>query len=173
MASAGVKRNVNIGAKPKTKVSRGQGVVAENKRAFFNYDIEERFEAGLVLNGWEVKSARQGKLQLTDGYVLIREGELFLMGCQIQTLTTTSTHYSAEMLRTKKLLMHQAQIQRLAGKVQQKGYALVALNIHWKNGKLKCELALARGKQAHDKRQTLKDRESKRQVERLMKSQTR
>jgi SsrA-binding protein len=173
MASPGTKASHPRTDSKASSGRRNLGTVAENKRAFFNYEIEERFEAGLVLNGWEVKSARQGKLQLTDGYVLNREGELFLMGCQIQTLTTTSTHSPAQALRTKKLLMHKSQIRRLIGQVQQKGYTLVALNIHWKNGKLKCEIALARGKQLHDKRQTLKERDSKRQVERLMKTQTR
>ena len=151
--------------KPKTTDSR----IADNKKALFNYAIEERFEAGVVLQGWEVKALRQGKVQLTDGYVLIREGELFLIGCQINPLRTTSTHVTADAARTKKLLLHKAEINRLVGTVEQKGYALVPLNLHWKNGKVKCEIGLGRGKAEHDKRDTIKEREGKREVERALK----
>jgi SsrA-binding protein len=147
--------------------------IADNKKAFFNYAIEERFEAGLVLEGWEVKALREGKVQLTDGYVVIRAGELFLIGCQINPLNTASSHVSPDAVRTKKLLLHKEQIRRLIGKIEQKGYTLVALNLHWKNGKVKCEMALAKGKAEHDKRDTIKDREGKREVERAMKSRQR
>lgn len=147
--------------------------IADNKKAFFNYAIEERFEAGMVLEGWEVKALREGKVQLTDGYVVIREGELFLIGCQINPLNTASSHISPDAVRTKKLLLHRDQIRRLIGKIEQKGYTLVALNLHWKNGKVKCEMALAKGKAEHDKRDTIKDREGKREVERAMKSRQR
>lgn len=147
--------------------------IAENKKALFNYAIEERFEAGMVLQGWEVKALREGKVQLTDGYVHIRDGEIFLIGCQINPLRTTSTHISAEAARTKKLLLHRDQIRRLIGKVEQKGFTLVPLNLHWKNGKVKCEVALAKGKAEHDKRNTIKDREGQREVERAMKSRHR
>ena len=147
--------------------------IADNKKALFNYAIEERFEAGMVLEGWEVKALREGKVQLTDGYVLIREGELFLIGCQINPLNTASTLISPDSVRTKKLLLHREQIRRLIGKVEQKGYTLVPLNLHWKNGKVKCEMALAKGKAEHDKRDTIKDREGKREVERAMKSRNR
>lgn len=143
--------------------------IADNKKALFNYAIEERFEAGMVLQGWEVKAVREGKVQLTDGYVVIRNGELFLIGCQISPLKTASTHISPDAVRTKKLLLHKDQIRRLIGKVEQKGYALVPLNLHWKNGKVKCEMALAKGKAEHDKRDTIKDREGKREVERALK----
>lgn len=143
--------------------------IADNKKALFNYAIEERFEAGMVLQGWEVKALREGKVQLTDGYVVIREGELFLIGCQINPLRTASTHVSPDAVRTKKLLLHRDQIRRLIGKVEQKGFTLVPLNLHWKNGKVKCEMALAKGKAEHDKRDTIKDREGKREVERAMK----
>lgn len=147
--------------------------IADNKKALFNYAIEERFEAGMVLQGWEVKALREGKVQLTDGYVVIREGELFLIGCQINPLRTASTHVSPDSVRTKKLLLHKDQIRRLIGKVEQKGHTLVPLNLHWKSGKVKCEIALAKGKAEHDKRDTIKDREGKREVERAMKSRSR
>ena len=140
--------------------------IADNKKALFNYAIEERFEAGMVLQGWEVKALREGKVQLSDG-------ELFLIGCQINPLRTASTHVSAESARTKKLLLHKAQIHRLIGKVEQKGFALVPLNLHWKGGGVKCEIALGKGKGEHDKRNTIKDREGKREVERAMKEQKR
>lgn len=147
--------------------------IADNKKALFNYAIEERFEAGMVLEGWEVKALREGKVQLTDGYVVIRESELFLIGCQINPLNTASTHINPDSVRTKKLLLHREQIRRLIGKVEQKGYTLVPLNLHWKNGKVKCEMALAKGKAEHDKRDTIKEREGKREVERVMKSRHR
>ena len=147
--------------------------IADNKKAAFNYFFEERFEAGIVLEGWEVKSLREGKVQLTDGYVVIRNSELFIIGLQIQPLGTASTHISPDKQRTKKLLMHREEIKRLIGKVEQKGYTLVPINLHWKNGKVKCEVALAKGKAEHDKRDTIKDREGKREVERAMKSRQR
>ncbi len=143
--------------------------IADNKKAAYNYFFEERLEAGLVLQGWEVKALREGKVQLTDGYVLARGGELFLIGCQINPLKTASTHVSPEAARTKKLLLHKEQIQKLVNKVDQKGYTLVPLNLHWKDGRVKCEIALAKGKAEHDKRDTIKDREGKREVERAMK----
>jgi SsrA-binding protein len=120
-----------------------------------------------------VKSLREGKVQLTDGYVVIRNGELFLIGLQINPLHTASTHVSPDKVRTKKLLMHKAEIKRLIGKVEQKGYTLVPINLHWKTGKVKCEIALAKGKAEHDKRDTIKDREGKREVERAMKDRNR
>ena len=147
--------------------------IAENKKAFFNYFIEERFECGLVLEGWEVKAVREGKVQLTDGYVVIRDGELFIIGCKINPLKTASSHVRPDAVRTKKLLMKKDEIRRLIGKVEQKGYTLVPLNLHWKNGKVKCEIALAKGKAEHDKRDTIKEREGKREVERALKQRSR
>ena len=147
--------------------------IADNKKATYNYFFEERFEAGIVLEGWEVKALREGKVQLTDGYVVIRDGELFLIGCQINALKTASTHVNPEAMRTKKLLMHKEQILRLIGKVEQKGHTLVALQLYWKAGKVKAEIALAKGKAEHDKRDTIKDREGKREVERAMKQRHR
>ncbi len=159
----------NKAAKPAVRDPR----IADNKKALFNYHVEERFECGMVLEGWEVKALRAGKVQLTDGYVVIRDGELFLIGCQINPLGTASTHVRADSARTKKLLMHREEIRRLIGKVEQKGYTLVPLNLHWKNGRVKCEIALAKGKAEHDKRDTIKEREGKREVERAMKSRHR
>jgi len=147
--------------------------IADNKKAIFNYFIEERFEAGMVLEGWEVKAVREGKVQLTDGYVVIRDGEMYVIGCQINPLKTASTHVRPDAVRTKKLLLKKDEIRRLIGKVEQKGYTLVPLNLHWKNGKVKCEIGLAKGKAEHDKRDTIKDREGKREVERAMKSRQR
>jgi SsrA-binding protein len=152
-----------------TKKKETPARIADNKKAAFNYFFEERFEAGMVLEGWEVKAAREGKAQLTDGYVVIRNGELFLIGCLINPLKTASTHVNPEAARTKKLLMHKDEIRRLIGKVEQKGYTLVPIQMYWKAGKVKCEIALAKGKAEHDKRDTIKDREGKREVERAMK----
>ena len=158
----------------KSSPSKGEeSRIADNKKAVFNYAIEERFEAGMVLQGWEVKALREGKVQLTDGYVVVRNGELFLIGCQINPLKTASTHVSPDAVRTKKLLLQKDQIRRLIGKVEQKGFTLIPLNLHWKNGKVKCEIALGKGKAEHDKRDTIKDREGKREVERAMKSRNR
>lgn len=144
--------------------------IADNKKAAYNYFFEERFETGIVLEGWEVKSLREGKVQLTDGYVVIRNGELFIIGLQINPLGTASTHIHPDKLRTRKLLMHKAEILRLIGKVEQKGYTLVPLNLHWKAGRVKCDIALAKGKADHDKRDTIREREGKREVERALKS---
>ena len=147
--------------------------IAENRRARFEYHIEERYEAGVVLEGWEVKAIRDGQVQMTDGYVVIKNGELYLIGLRINALRSASTHIKPEADRTKKLLMHKAEIRRLIGKIEQKGYTLVPINLHWKSGKVKCDIALAKGKAEHDKRDTIKDREGKREVERAMKSRHR
>ena len=147
--------------------------IVDNRKAFHDYFIEERYEAGLALEGWEVKSIRAGRAQIAEGYVIVRRGEIFLVGANISPLPTASTHVTPDSVRTKKLLLHKEQIRRLIGKVEQKGYTLVPLNLHWKAGKVKCEIALAKGKAEHDKRDTIKDREGKREVERAMKSRSR
>jgi SsrA-binding protein len=147
--------------------------ITENRKASFNYFFEEKYEAGIVLQGWEVKALREGKVQLTDGYVVVKDGELFVIGLQINPLHTASTHVSTDATRSRKLLMHKDEIRRLVGKVEQRGYTLVPLNLHWKAGKVKCEVALARGKAEHDKRHTIRDREGKREVERAMKDRHR
>ena len=159
--------------KKTTKPQARDARIADNKKAVFNYAIEERYECGMVLEGWEVKAVRAGQIQLTDGYVVIRDGELFLIGLRINALRSASTHIRADSARTKKLLMHREEIRRLVGKVEQKGYTLVPLNLHWKNGRVKCEVGLGKGKAEHDKRDTIKDREGKREVERAMKSRQR
>jgi len=156
-----------------TKKETAASRIADNKKAAYNYFFEERYEAGMVLQGWEVKAARGGKAQLTDGYVVIRDGELFLIGCLINPLKTASTHVNPEAARTKKLLMKKDEIKRLIGKVEQKGYTLVPIQMYWKEGRVKCEIALAKGKAEHDKRDTIKDREGKREVERAMKERHR
>jgi len=142
--------------------------IAENRRARYEYSIEEQFEAGMVLAGWEVKAIRAGQVQLTDGYVHVRDGELYLIGCRINALRTASTHVQPEADRTKKLLMHKAEIRRLIGKVEQKGFTLVPLNLHFKGGLVKAEIALAKGKAQHDKRDTEKKRDWEREKGRLM-----
>ncbi len=142
--------------------------IAENRRARFDYHIEEQYEAGVVLQGWEVKAVRAGQVQLTDGYVHIRNGELFLIGCRINALRAASTHVSPEADRTKKLLMHKEQIKRLIGKTEQKGFTIVPLNLHYKGGHVKAEIALAKGKAEHDKRNTEKKKDWEREKGRLM-----
>ena len=130
--------------------------------------IEEKFEAGIVLEGWEVKAIREGQVQLTDGYVVVKDGELFLIGLRINALRSASTHVRPDADRTKKLLMHKAQIRRLIGKTEQKGYTIVPLNLHYKGGRVKADIALAKGKAEHDKRNTIKDRDWEREKGRLM-----
>jgi SsrA-binding protein len=142
--------------------------IVENRRARHEYHIEETFEAGIVLAGWEIKSIRAGQVQLTDGYVHIRGGELFMIGCRINPLRSASTHVVAEPDRTKKLLMHKDEIRRLIGKVEQKGFTLVPLNLHYKGGRVKVEVALAKGKAMHDKRETEKKKDWEREKGRLM-----
>ncbi|MCE2915002.1 MAG: SsrA-binding protein SmpB [Rubrivivax sp.] len=142
--------------------------IAENRRARYEYHVEEQYEAGMVLAGWEVKAIRAGQVQLTDGYVLIKGGELYLIGCRINALRSASTHVSPEADRTKKLLMKKDEIRRLIGKVEQKGFTLVPLNLHYKGGLVKAEIALAKGKAQHDKRDTERQRDWDREKQRLM-----
>jgi SsrA-binding protein len=142
--------------------------IAENRRARFDYHLEEQYEAGIALEGWEIKAIRAGQAQLTDGYVVIRDGELYLIGCRINPLRSASTHVHPEPDRTRKLLMHKDEIRRLVGKVEQRGYTLVPLNLHYKGGRVKVELALAKGKALHDKRETEKNRDWERERGRLM-----
>ena len=144
--------------------------IAENRRARFEYHIEGRHEAGMVLAGWEIKAIRAGQVQLSDGYVVIKDGELWLIGCRIHPLGTASTHVRPEADRTKKLLMHKAEIRRLIGKVEQRGYSLIPLNLHYAKGRIKLEVALARGKLKHDKRADEREREWNREKQRLLRS---
>jgi SsrA-binding protein len=144
--------------------------IAENKKARFNYTLEEEYEAGVVLEGWEVKAIRAGQVQLTDGYVVIKQGELFLIGCRINPLNTASTHVHPQADRTRKLLMKGEEIRRLIGKIERKGYTLVPLNLHYKGGRVKADIALAKGKETHDKRETEKKKDWEREKGRLMRT---
>lgn len=145
------------------------GTIALNKKARHDYFIDERYEAGLALQGWEVKALRAGRLQLKEGYVLLKDGEAFLFGSHISPLPTTSTHVIADPTRSRKLLLHRRQIDGLVGAVERKGYTLVPLAVYWKNGKAKVEIGLARGKKQHDKRADSRDRDWEREKGRLMK----
>ena len=144
--------------------------IAQNRKARFDYFIEERTEAGLVLTGWEVKSLRAGKAQLTESYVILRDGELWLLGAHVTPLTSASTHVETDPVRTRKLLMHRDEIDRLAGLVERKGYTLVPLELYWSKGRAKLAIGLARGKKQHDKRDAEKDRDWQRDKSRAMKS---
>jgi SsrA-binding protein len=147
--------------------------IVDNKKAFFDYFIEDRYEAGLVLEGWEVKAIREGKVQIKEAYVVVRGKELFLFGAHVSALTTTSNFSHPEALRTRKLLLHKAEMEKLIGKVERSGYTLVPLNLHFKGGRVKCEVGLAKGKKQHDKRATEKDRDAKREVASAMKQNKR
>ncbi len=151
------------------KSKASPGTIARNKKARFEYQLHEKFEAGLALTGWEVKSLRAGKVQLTDTYVLLKNGEAFLLGCNITPLNTASTHVTADPQRTRKLLLHKKELSRLIGSVQQKGYTCIPLALYWKGNKVKCEISLATGKKDHDKRADLKEREWNRDKSRVMK----
>ncbi len=152
------------------KKAAASATIAVHKKARHDYFIEESFEAGLALQGWEVKSLREGRAQLTESYVFIRDGEAWLLGAHITPLVTASTHVRTDPTRTRKLLMHRHQLDRLIGAVERKGFTLVPLNLHWSAGKVKLEIGLAKGKKQHDKRATQKDRDWKRQKSRLLKS---
>ncbi|MBG7618270.1 SsrA-binding protein SmpB [Herbaspirillum sp. AP02] len=147
--------------------------IIDNKKAFFDYFIEERFEAGLVLQGWEVKSIRAGRVQLKEAYVIVRNGEVYLFGCHISALTSTSTHVHPETTRTRKLLLNAAEISKLIGKVERSGYTLVPLNLHYSKGRVKCDIGLAKGKKQHDKRETEKQRDGQREIQAAMKQNRR
>jgi len=154
--------------KPKEKKVSAQ--IAQNRKARHDYFIETRYEAGLVLTGWEVKSLRAGRTQLKEGYVVIERGEAFLVGAHFSPLTSASTHVKPDPTRARKLLLHREEINKLIGAVERRGYTLVPLSLYWKKGRAKLEVGLARGKQLHDKRADLKARESEREMERALKS---
>jgi SsrA-binding protein len=143
--------------------------ITDNKKAFHEYFIEERYEAGLVLDGWEVKAIRAGRVQLKESYVVVKNGEVFLIGCHISPLTTASTHVHPDPIRTRKLLLHGHEISKLIGKTERAGYTLVPLNLHYAKGRIKLEIGLAKGKKQHDKRATEKEKEWKREQAKLMK----
>lgn len=157
----------------KASPSESSKTVAVNKKARFEYFIEEKLEAGLALEGWEVKALRAGKAQLTESYVLLKEGQAWLFGCHITPLPTASTHVHPDPTRTRKLLMHRREIDRLVGAVERRGYTLVPLKMYWNRGRAKLEVGLAKGKKQHDKRATEKDRDWQRQKSRIMKTSSR
>ena len=142
--------------------------IAQNKKAFHNYFVEERYEAGLVLHGWEVKAIRAGRAQINDAYVIVKAEELFLIGAHISPLATASTHVNPDPVRTRKLLLNAAEIKRLVGAITQRGYALIPLDLHYTKGRIKLQIGLARGKQKHDKRADERDREWQREKQRLL-----
>ena len=146
----------------------GGGTIALNKRARHDYHFEQKFEAGLSLQGWELKSIRAGRANLTDGYAVVPQGELFLFGAQITPLIQASTHVVADDRRSRKLLLHRHEIDELIGRVQRDGYTLIPTALYWKGNKVKMELALARGKQNHDKREASKERDWNREKQRVM-----
>lgn len=155
-------------SKKKGKKPAGN-TIAVNRRARHDYFIEDRFEAGLALEGWEVKSLRAGSAHLTEAYVNLKQGEAWLVGAHFSPLRTTSTHIKADPTRARKLLMHRHELDRLAGAVERKGYTLVPLDLHWEKGRAKLSLGLGKGKKQHDKRADKKDRDWQRQKERIMK----
>lgn len=140
-----------------------------NRKAKFDYFIEEQLEAGLVLHGWEVKSLRAGKVNLSDAHVIIKSGEAFLLGAQIQPLPTAAAHDHPDPTRTRKLLLSRKEINSFIGSIERQGYTLIPLSLYWRNNKVKMKLALARGKKSHDKRDTMRDRDWQRDKARLMK----
>ncbi|MEJ2552553.1 MAG: SsrA-binding protein SmpB [Gammaproteobacteria bacterium] len=150
--------------------SQSSATIALNKRARHDYSIEDHYEAGLVLQGWEVKSLRDGRVQLAESYVLVRNGEAWLFGAHISALPTASTHIRPDATRTRKLLLKREELNKLIGAVERKGYTLVPLKLYWKRGRAKIEIGLAKGKKTHDKRAAEKDRDWKREKERLMKN---
>jgi len=152
------------------KKSAGGSTIALNKQVTHDYFIEERFEAGLALEGWEVKSLRENRVNLKESYVTIKAGEAFLFGAHITPLPTASTHIHPDPTRTRKLLLHREQLNRLIGAVERKGYTLVPTALYWKRGRAKLEIGLAKGKKQHDKRAAEKDRDWKREQERLLKT---
>lgn len=142
--------------------------IVENRKAFHDYFIEQRFEAGLALEGWEVKAIRAGRVQLKEAYVIVSNEEIFLIGCHISPLASASTHFVPDPTRTRKLLLHAEEISRLIGSVERSGYALVPLDLHYKGGRIKLEVGLARGKRQYDKREADKERDWRREQQRLL-----
>ena len=153
-----------------THSAPGIKIIVLNKKASHDYFIEQKFEAGLVLQGWEVKSLRAGHVQLRDSYILLKRQEAWLIGCHITPLLSASTHIHPDPVRTRKLLLNKTELDKLYGSVEQKGYTIVPLNLYWKNGRAKCEIALVKGKKEYDKRATKKDKDWEREKARILKS---
>ena len=147
--------------------------IADNRKARYEYSIEETYEAGIVLQGWEVKSMRAGRVQLKEAYVFLKNGEAFMFGAHMSPLPTASTHVIADPIRTRKLLLNRSELNGLVGAVDRKGYTLTPLELYWKNGRAKLRLGLAKGKKEHDKRATEKDRDWKREKGRVLKASRR
>ncbi|MGK2941634.1 MAG: SsrA-binding protein SmpB [Immundisolibacter sp.] len=150
--------------------SADTATIIVNRKARHDYFIEDRFEAGIALEGWEVKSLRAGRVQLVDSYVMLKNGEAWMHGALITPLPTVSTHYVPDQQRTRKLLLHRNELSKLIGAVERRGYTLIALSLYWKRGKCKVEIGLAKGKQSHDKRASERDRDWQRERGRLLKS---
>jgi len=155
--------------KPEARAAHGP-VIAQNRKAWHDYFIEQKYEAGLALRGWEAKSLRANRAQIKEGYVVIENGEAWLVGAHISPLPTASTHVQADPVRKRKLLLHAAELNKLIGATERKGYTLVPLSLYWKHGRAKLEIGLARGKQAHDKREDIKKRETEREMQRALKA---
>lgn len=155
------------------KKPQNSNTIALNKKARHDYFIEERFEAGVALAGWEVKALRAGKGQLTDSYVIFKNGEAWLLGAQIQPLPQASTHFVTDPTRTRKLLLHRRELTKLKEATEQKGHTVVATALYWKRHLVKCEVAMAKGKQLHDKRQTEKERDWNKQKQRILQTSNR
>lgn len=151
------------------KSASGDSTIALNKKARYDYTLEDKFEAGIALEGWEVKSLRAGRIQISDSYVIIKDSQCFLLGTLVSPLLSASTHIVPDATRTRKLLLHRSELNKLIGAVERKGYTLVPLAMYWKHGLVKVEIALAKGKQTHDKRATERDRDWKIQKQRIMK----
>jgi SsrA-binding protein len=147
--------------------------IIENRKASHDYFIEERFEAGLALEGWEVKAIRAGRAQLKEAYVIVRNGEIYLIGAHISPLTSASTHVNADPVRTRKLLLHTEEIRKLIGQVERAGYTMVPIDLHYTRGRIKLAMGLARGKKQYDKREAEKERDWKREQQRLLRSRSR
>jgi len=160
-------------AKPKDKDKKAGGTIALNKRARHEYHIDQRFEAGVALQGWEVKSLRAGRINFGDSYAMVIASEIQLVGTSIPPLISASTHVVANDRRTRKLLLHRAEIDQLIGAVERKGYTLIPMAMYWKGNKVKVEIGLAKGKQAHDKRDTEKERDWQREKQRTMRAHNR
>lgn len=156
-------------AKQKSK-KVAPGTIAQNKKARHDYFIEKNYEAGLSLLGWEVKSLRAGRVQLNESYILVKNGEAYLFGAHITPMNSASTHVDTSPMRDRKLLMHRSELNSLIGTVDREGYTLVALSLYWKKGKIKADIGLAKGKKQHDKRADQKEKDWKRDKERLMKN---
>ena len=144
--------------------------IVQNRKAFHDFFIEQRFEAGIALTGWEVKAIRAGRVQLREAYVIVHGGELFLVGCHISALPTASTHVTPDPTRTRKLLLHAEEINRLIGSVERAGYTLVPIDLHYSKGRVKIEIGLARGKKQHDKRASEREKDWRREQQRLMRT---